>query len=394
MNNAPGTGYTNTREEESHTLRSPRSVLMVLYYYQPYVSGLSEVARIFSENLVTRGYSVTVLTSRYDNSLQRCEIFNGVTILRMPVLMKLGKGVVSPSLVWQAVLLAPDFDYVCVHFPFAEAGIAACFIEKAKFIPFYHCDIKLGSSWLDRSIEKLSYFSMGKALARADKILVSSLDYFSNSRFSRYLGKAVPITLPIEDHRFVKVDFSPLADKLGLNQNTFLIGFVGRIVREKGLQYLLAAIPYLERSLADFRVIIAGDYKNIAGGSVKAELDHFLLQHPEKIIFTGFLAAEDLIRFYNMIDVLVLPSVDPLEAFGMVQVEAMLCGTPVVASNLPGVREVVRRTEFGLLAEPAQPADIAEKIVAIYRHQPELDPEKLQPFLLKQSISQLMAVWQ
>jgi glycosyltransferase involved in cell wall biosynthesis len=382
-----------TPTSSDRRLRPHRSILMVLYYYRPYVSGLSEVARILSENLVKEGYSVTVLTTRYDPSLKKREMLNGVNILRIPVLMKVGKGVIAPALSVKAILLSPRFDHVCFHLPLAEAGFAARFIEKSKLSLFYHCDIKLGKSPIDRMIEKVAYLSMASALRRAKEIIVTSTDYLCHSRFAAYLGKAVAIPPPIEDFRFQEIDSSPLRRFLCLNESTFLIGFVGRIVREKGLQYLLSAIPYLVDHIPDFRILVAGEYKNIAGGSVKEEFDHFLQEHPGKILFTGFLEEEDLVRFYSMIDVLVLPSVDALEAFGMVQVEAMLCGTPVVASNLPGVREVIRTVGFGCLAEPAQPADIALKIISIYRDKPQLDPMRLQPLLLKHTIPRFMAVW-
>ena len=66
-----------------------------------------------------------------------------------------------------------------------------------------------------------------------------------------------------------------------------------------------------------------------------------------------------------MIDVLVLPSVDPLEAFGMVQIEAMLCGTPVVASDMPGVRVVIRKTGYGRLSNVRDSQDIADKLIEV-----------------------------
>ena len=366
---------------------------MVLYYYYPYVSGLSEVARILSESLVKQGYSITVLTTRHEPSLKSRERINGVNIHRVPVLMKAGKGVIAPFLVSKAILLSHAFDYVCFHLPLAEAGIGARFIGKSKFYPFYHCDITLGNSLLDRIIEKASYFSMASALRKASKIIVTSIDYFNHSKFASFQAKAVAIPPPVEDGRFRKTDAKALMNSLGLNGATFLIGFVGRVVREKGLQYLLSSIPYLLDDFPDFRILIAGDYDKVAGGSVKGELDYFLTQYPDKILFTGFIKEEDLVRFYSMIDVLVLPSVDPLEAFGMVQVEAMLCGTPVIASNLPGVRQVVSTVGFGYLAEPGQPADIALKIKNIYKNELILDPARLRPFLLKQTIPQFMALW-
>ena len=80
---------------------------------------------------------------------------------------------------------------------------------------------------------------------------------------------------------------------------------------------------------------------------------------------TGTLGMQDLADFYAAIDVLVLPSTNWTETFGMVQPEAMLCGTPCIASNLPGVREPVRRTGMGLVAEVGDHDDLARKIIEV-----------------------------
>lgn len=74
---------------------------------------------------------------------------------------------------------------------------------------------------------------------------------------------------------------------------------------------------------------------------------------------------DELIKFYSSINVFVLPSTNSLEAFGLVQLEAMLCNTPVVASNLPGVRTIVNNTKMGLIANVKDEKDLAEKILCV-----------------------------
>ena len=81
--------------------------------------------------------------------------------------------------------------------------------------------------------------------------------------------------------------------------------------------------------------------------------------------FLGRLSDEDLIKFYSSINVFVLPSINSLEAFGLVQIEAMLCNTPVVASNLPGVRTIVQNTGMGLISNVGDENDLAQKILEI-----------------------------
>jgi glycosyltransferase involved in cell wall biosynthesis len=159
--------------------------------------------------------------------------------------------------------------------------------------------------------------------------------------------------------------------KLGIEpeEKPFLIGFVGRVVYEKGISYLLEAIPYLSAHLGrDFRIMIVGDYQRVAGGSIKKELDVYEKKYPGRIRFTGFLSDDELCQFYSLINVLVLPSIDPLEAFGMVQIEAMCCGCPVIATDMPGVRVPIRETGFGLLVPPRDAQAIGEKICQLARH--------------------------
>lgn len=86
---------------------------------------------------------------------------------------------------------------------------------------------------------------------------------------------------------------------------------------------------------------------------------HFLYGKEERIRFTGRLTDAELDAFYRFVDVLALPSIDPLEAYGMVQVEAMMRGTPVVATDLPGVRMVVQRTGMGRIVPRRDPHALA-----------------------------------
>jgi glycosyltransferase involved in cell wall biosynthesis len=370
-----------------------KSILIILYYYRPYISGLSEYTKNLAENLVVNGYRVTVLTTRFDRSLPVEEVVNGVRVIRVSVFAKLGKGVLSPVLFLETIFMARNYDYVNFHMPLAEAGVSSLFINRDKLIPVYHCDLDLGKGLVLKMIERLSNVLMSLVLRRSKKIIVTSIDYFKHSRFNKYLGKAVGIYPPIDDKKFGPVDFADLQQRLGLSVSTVKIGFVGRIVMEKGLQYLLSAVDILCTELTDFKVLIAGDYLNVAGGSVWQELQHYVGKHPDKIIFTGRLEQEDLNKFYSMIDVLVLPSINPLEAFGMVQVEAMLCGTPVVATNLPGVREVLRKVNFGRLVEPRDAEGLAEKILDVVRGRLVLNDKELDPFRLENVIKEYTKIF-
>ncbi len=352
------------------------NILIVLYYYEPYISGVSIYAKRLAEGLTLSGHNVTILTSRYDAKLPKSEIINGVKVIRRPVALKINKGVIMPTFWFDVIMHSKNNDFINPHLPMPDTGLSSLFIAKRKQIVTYQCDINLKNSIIGKIIVKLSFALMRTQLIRCKKIVALSDDYFSNSKMRKYMNKEIQIYPPIEIAKFKKTDFSNLKDSLKIKQNTKIIGFVGRIVYEKGIEYLLNAIPYLKKNISNFKIIIAGDYNNIAGGSIKEELDILINKYPSTIQFTGFLNNSDLVSFYSMIDVLVLPSIDPLEAFGMVQVEAMLCGTPVVASNLPGVREVINKTGYGLLCKPKDSKEIAKNIVEIINNHNKYLPDR------------------
>lgn len=356
--------------------RYKNKVLIVLYYYHPYVSGVSVCAKRVAEGLTNDGYNVTVLTSRYEPGLQKQEVINGVTVIRRPVALKLNKGVIMPTFWLDIILYSLKNDYINPHLPQAESGLSSLFIPKRKIITTYQCDLNLGNGILDNLIVSISNALMWIQLARSRVVVPSTRDYFEHSKMKGFLTKAVPIYPTVTAIEFWPVDPSALFKKLKVDYKVIKIGFVGRVVYEKGIAYLLQSIPQLQKGLKDFRIMIVGDYKNVAGGGVKDELDGYMQKYPDTIIFTGFLSDRERNQFYSGLDVFVLPSIDPLEAYGMVQVEAMLCGSPVVASNLPGVREIVNKTGFGRICKIKDSEDIAKQIIEVVNNRSKYKPDR------------------
>ena len=125
----------------------------------------------------------------------------------------------------------------------------------------------------------------------------------------------------------------------------------------KGVNILIQAM--LEFADSDnVRCLIVGD------GDLKSTYQSLVdsLGLGKKIIFAGFVADNELPNLFNIADMLVLPSIDKSEAFGIVALEAMSSGLPVVATDLPGVRSVVDKRKTGLLAKPGNVEQLAQMI--------------------------------
>lgn len=339
-----------------------RSVVFALYYYAPYVSGLTIYIRRLAEDLARRGADVTVVASGHQPGLPRAEVIDGVRVLRSRPLIRIDKGVVAPGLLARAVRLGQRADAVIPVMPFAEAGVIASLVPRTRLLPVYVCDLRLGPGIASRIIEAAAARSARHAVRRARRHVVLSLEYAQASRVVGDLSdRAIAVPPPIDVNRFAHRSAKSLRDRLGIGDRQPVVGFVGRLVFEKGLPVLVEAMRAVRQRHPTAVLAIAGEGSAVAGEGVLKDLEREIQGDPN-VVITGFLSDEDLLAFYSMCTVLALPSLDPLEAFGMVQVEAMLCGTPVVASALPGVAIPVRTSGMGLLATPGDPARLANAL--------------------------------
>ncbi len=332
-------------------------ILVILNYYYPYVSGLSEYARLLCEEMCRIGNSVTVLTSKHESNLADKENINGVNVVRAPVWFKISKGVVSAQFIIWAARYARFADVVHLHLPMLEAGIIASLVSADKIVCTYHCDINLPDGLFNSIILKTMDTSHRHALLKARAIVVNTIEYAEKSRIAyKYVNKMKEIYPPIKA--------LPIVERK--NHDRFRIGFCGRIVQEKGIDILIKAFEVLQKERLNIELVIGGEYKTVAGGSVYKTLNEYIRNHNiMNISFIGKIPEEKMAEFYASLDVFVLPSVNALESFGMVQVEAMLCGTPIIASDLLGVRTVVCKTGMGLICRSGDVEDLKRCLIEI-----------------------------
>ena len=340
-------------------------ILEIITYYYPHWTGLTAYAQRLAEGFVRRGHRVTVLTSRYQPELLPEEVHNGVRILRLPVLTRLSRGVIMPSFPWAAWRLIRQHDVVQMHTPLLEAPLITALSRLAgrPAVFTHHGDLVMPDSPYEQFVERVVTALMVQALKSCAHITVHSLDYAEHSDFLWPFHEKLsciypPVEIPHPDLEAAQA----WRRELGL-EGKKLLGFAGRFVEEKGFDYLLQAIPLVRRELPEAMFLYAGE-RFVVYEQFYQRWEHLLEANEETILIMGLMRdRQRLADFLAMCDLLVLPS--RTDCFPSVQIEAMLCGTPVVCTDIPGAREAVKATGMGCLVPSHNPEALAQGIVEL-----------------------------
>ena len=340
-------------------------VLTVLTYYYPHWTGLTAFAQRIAEGLAARGHTITVVTSRFRADLPNRENHNGVDIIRVPSWFRLSRGQVMPTFIPTIRRLLPSYDVVQVHTPMLETWLVGLAAHRAgrKMLMTHHGDLVMPCALPDRVVEAVVGYLLNRGADVADAISIYTRDYVEHSDFLRpRSSKVVPIYPPVSFPEPDQAAAAAWRHELGLDSAP-LVGFAGRFVEEKGFDYLLEAIPLVLAQMPQAKFVFAGE-TNVVYERFYQRCLPLIEANREHIIMLGLLTnPQRLANFYSMCDVFVLPS--RTDCFASVQVEAMLCGTPVVATNIPGAREVVRVTGMGLLVEPRNSKALADGLLQV-----------------------------
>ena len=352
-------------------------ILTVLTYYRPHTSGLTIYVERLAKSLAKLDHEVTVLTSQYDKDLPREEKVDGVRIIRVPVLFRVSKGVIMPTFGWLAWKLVSSHDVVHLHLPqFDAAGVAlrGRILGKPTLIT-YHCDLLLPKSFFNQLVNSVVHLMNHLAGILADRVCAYTEDFASHSPYLlQYAEKLEVILPPIVMPTVSDQDLAAFKQRVNPENHSPVIGMATRFASEKGVEILLNALSTVMDAYPNAKVLYAGQYQDVMGeGHYFQKLLPMIQQYQEKgrWEFLGVLDQKELAQFYSCLDVLVVPSLNSTETFGLVQIEAMIRGTPSIASNLPGVRMPPRLTGMGEVVPIGDPQALAEAIIRIVN-----DPEK------------------
>lgn len=352
-------------------------LLTVLTYYRPHTSGLTIYAERLAEAFARRGHEVTVLTSRFDPSTPAEEMRNGVKIVRAPVAFRVSKGVIMPTFGWLAWKHVARNDVVQMHLPqFDAPGFAARARLLGKLaILTYHCDLQLPNGLFNRLVNTVVDYQNTTAALLANHIVTYTQDYADHSPFlSHYKQKLTPILPPVQLPPAQPGAIQALGAACQTATRRPVIGMATRFASEKGVEILLAALPKVLEKYPNAQVLFAGQHENVMGEQAYFERLAPTIRKYEQSgnwKFLGNQNPEQMAAYYPNLDVLVVSSLNSTEAFGLVQIEAMLNNVPCVASALPGVRRPVQLTGMGQVTPIGDAEALANALLEILA-----EPEK------------------
>lgn len=339
---------------------TPKRIAVVSSTFPPYRGGMGNVAADHAEALSREGHDVEVFIPKIPGDEKHLDPH--VHQVWSP--FRYGNAAVLPQLVWKL----RGFDIVELHYPFfggAEYVLLwkKLFGKNSRLVVFYHMDV-VGKG-VHKSIFKLyRKLFLNRIMFAADRIIASSRDYLEHSLIKHFAldarVRAVPFSVDTKR-------FTPASER---NKNTVL--FVGGLDSAhyfKGIEILLEAFHRVSKKIPEARLLIVGD-GDLREGYEKKMSD---IGIADKVRFSGRLTDNELPDAFRDSAMVILPSLDQSEAFGLVLLEGAASGLPAIAANLPGVRAVIREGETGLLVPPGRIEPLEHAISDLFHNPSKAD---------------------
>lgn len=335
-------------------------ILQFTKFYPPVWGGIEAVTYELTEGINDAGHKCDVLCANTKLHYQKDSYNKNYHVIRAASFGRLFSTSLSPQLIFIFNKIKNDYDIIHVHFPDPLTALALYLCKpKAKIVIHWHSDI-IKQKLLFKFFAPLQKW----ILKRADSIIGTSPKYINDSeQLKDFRNKCIAIPIGISPKNFGGGEelYSKLKNQFA---NKKIVFALGRQVYYKGFEFLIKAIPGLNENIC---VIIGGsgpEYKNYQ--KLIADLDL-----GERVFMTGEISNSDLATYFKISDLFCFPSTEPSEAFGVVQLEAMSFGKPVIATNIPcsGVSWVNADDISGYNVTPKDPISLAEKINFVLANQ-------------------------
>jgi rhamnosyl/mannosyltransferase len=293
-------------------------ILHVYKAYYPVLGGIENHVRLLAEGQAAAGHEVTVLATT-SGARTQVESLGGVRVIKAGRLAEVASTPLSLSLPIHLVRQRPDITHL--HFPYPPGELAqALLLGARRTVLSYHSDVVR-----QKRLLKLYYPLMMRVLRRVDRILVSSPPYLASSAtLAQVRERCTIIPYGIAQERFRRPAPGVEALRRALGPGPTVL-FVGVLRYYKGLSYLLEAMRQVPA-----RLVIVGEGPE--GAALREQTEALGLTG--QVTFAGRIEDDALPAYYQAADVFCLPASERSEAFGLVQVEALSAGLPIVSTEL------------------------------------------------------------
>lgn len=322
--------------------------------FYPIRGGVEKVAYDLMVGLSERGVHCDMMCAATQGGSRVIPINRNAHLICCHTWLKAAATMISPAMIFTLRKVCRQYDIIHVHHPDPMACLALYLSGyKGRVIVHWHSDIQKQKILLNFYRPLQNWL-----LSRADLVIGTTPVYLSESPYLQSVQKK-SVCLPIGISPMLP-DVKSVEAIRQKYKNKKIVFSLGRLVAYKGFCHLVAAAQYLGD---DFVVLIGGT------GALESELQREIdkLGLHEKVRLLGRINDEDLPSYYGACDVFCLSSVQKTEAFGIVQIEAMSCGKPVVATRIPqsGVAYVNANGISGLNVAPGNARELADAIQSI-----------------------------
>lgn len=346
-------------------------VLMLSWEYPPrVVGGIARVVHDLSHRLYQDGHEVTVVTYR-DGNVPYFEDDKGVKVHRVDNFMISSNNFIDWVMqlnfnliakVGELISQGEKFDVIHAHdWLTAYAGKTLKTAYGISLVSTIHATEAGRNSGIQGETQKYINDTEWMLTYESSEVIVNS-NYMKNE-LQRLFGlpyeKINVVPNGVNTNLFNEVELDYDFRRQYAMDNEKIILFMGRLVYEKGIQNLISAMPKILANYHDAKLIIAGK-----GGMIdelRAQVNSLGLGN--KVYFTGYLSSKNVQKMYKCADISVFPST--YEPFGIVALEAMLSGTPVVVSDIGGLNEIVDHGINGMKSYAGNPNSLADSILTL-----------------------------
>jgi glycosyltransferase involved in cell wall biosynthesis len=331
--------------------------------FHPYIGGVENHVLSISRELVKRGHNISVFCADEPYVVPSEAGIDGIRVVRIPYSMKIANTNITPRL--PALLASEEFDLIHTHIPTPWSADASAMVAWQKHKPLivtYHNDLT-GTGTARMLAGAYNRTFLKKILQLAHRIIVTQPNYTRYSRvLQMYDYKIEVVPNGVDTERFKPVEN-------GKSTNTlFFLSVLDRYHEYKGLHVLLDAMPKVKKEVPDVKLLVGGSGELLGAYKDRA----WELQLNGSVYFLGVVPEARLPEYYSSASCFVLPSFSSTqEGFGMVLLEAMASGVPVVCTPVTGVAADISEYDAGLVVTPESPRELADALIYLLENEAE-----------------------